>query len=211
MPQAGYQCHRLHAILDRLEEEARRMLQLEAQISAFAIEYYEAVGTAVMRLIALEQVEHEPLWQAAREMGMARNAELKWRYRTLAKEMHPDRAGSHTLPTQMHQLNAAYRQGDLAALLRLEAQWSLMKHEGAALVTAFAEVEAATQTYVNAYRMLLRCPLYELMQRSSAAGRAGADWMAEVRLHIEERIAQAQREYARANIAAISAWREAAA
>jgi hypothetical protein len=113
----------------------------------------------------------------------------------------------------MHTLNAAYQQGDLAALLRLEAQMLLhgMADEQGATVdleVALRDVEKAAETYANGYRALLNSPLNELMLRAMSARLAGWDWMQAVVRKVERTIEEKERAAALASIAAIGAWRE---
>ncbi len=226
---------RINATLERLEREARRMLQLEQDLSAFAQHYYEAVGDAAERLA---QVEHKiaaspavaapampeevcrvlPDALAQRDAREARRVELKSRYRALAKEIHPDRAmvaeGSGDMASNMHRLNAAYQHGDLAALLKLEAQMLLARiadaDANAGLERALHEVERAADTYAHGYRSLLNSPLNELMLRAMSARLAGWDWMQAVVRKVERTIEEKERAAVLANIAEIGAWRETA-
>jgi len=221
---------RITKTIERLEREARRMLQIEEELSAFATRYYEAVGDAVSRLAALEQkaspatqqnlLPELPEVMAQRETRAVRRIELKSRYRSLAKEIHPDRAmvvdGAGTEASNMHRLNAAYQHGDLAALLKLEAQLTLNKlgdvttEASPALEEAVRDVERAADTYAEGYRALLGSPLNELMLRAMSARLAGWDWMEAVVRKIERTIEEKERELVQANINAISEWREGA-
>ncbi|MES2984197.1 MAG: J domain-containing protein [Pseudomonadota bacterium] len=199
---------RMGTTLDRLEREARRMLQLEEELSAFANQYYDVVGAATERLAQLEaQPLDDPLAMPAvhaqRDTRDARRVELKTRYRSLAKEIHPDRAmvvdGAGAQANHMHTLNAAYQQGDLAALLKLEAQ--LLLGQMAADVTtpqsemdyALREVERAADTYAGGYRMMLNSPINELMLRALSAKQAGWDWMHAVLRKLERAIEERER------------------
>jgi len=210
------------------------MLQLEAQLSDFAQHYYDAVGEATERLAALEQQmaidlpmsdtecdvkRAMPAVLAQRDAAGARQAELKSRYRSLAKEIHPDRAmvvdGVGDRANTMHRLNAAYQQGDLAALLTLEAQLHLSPLVDdalamAALQAALVEVERAADTYAESYRAMLGSPLNELMLRQMSARLAGWDWTQAVLRKIERSIEEKERAAIEAGIAQIGAWRETA-
>lgn len=189
---------RVGKTIEHLEREARRMLQLEAQLAQFAEEYYQAVGPWVEYLAALEdqfdlphpehkdEVESLPLAHAQREQRAARNVELKERYRNLAKEIHPDRLmaveGAGELADKMHSLNDAYARGDLAALLKCEAE-ILMVQLGQDWSTAeqyLRDIERAAETYAAGYRTLLNSPLNHLMLRSLSAQREGWDWIGAV-------------------------------
>lgn len=230
---ATYWRVRSAATLDRLEREARRMLLLERELTEFANEYYHAVGGVAERLAAVEQraaaavpapheaaeitrVVDEALLQ--RDTTDARRQELKTRYRSLAKEIHPDRAmvveGAGRKASTMQCLNEAYQQGDLATLLRLEAQMALgalgdggEAASAQALEHALREVERAADTYATNYRAMLHSPLNELMLRAMSARLAGRDWMGAVVEKLEHRIAQQERAVALASIAEIGAWR----
>lgn len=220
---------RMQATLDKLEREARRMFQLEEELSSFSNQYYTIVGDAAERLAQVEQKQIDKLtvadttiaipdMLAQRDASIARRQELKSRYRSLAKEIHPDRAmvvaSSGTGANHMHTLNAAYQHGDLAALLKLEAHMALEQLAGTQtapsyeLECALREIEKAAETYAQGYRTLLNSPLNELMLRAMSARLAGWDWMDAVRRKVERTIEEKERAAALANIAAISAWRE---
>lgn len=220
---------RIHRALDRLEAEARRMFQLEQELSSFAQAYYEAVGGVAERLAQLEQEEalageaalHAvamPAALAQRDVRSARHHEIKTRYRSLAKEIHPDRAmvveGSGGKASAMHALNAAYQHGDLAMLLRLEAQTAVARIEdespaaGMELEDALHEIERATGTYAEGYRAMLGSPLNELMLRAMAARLAGWDWIEAVVRKAERAVVARERAVAAAGIARIGAWRD---
>jgi hypothetical protein len=205
---ATYWRVRIQKTIERLEYEARRMLALEAELGAFAEEYYETVGEAVNRLTALEQQLVEPVHlsgapampeiEQQREAREARKVELKTRYRQLAREIHPDRTmlidAAGMGADRMQLLNAAYERGDLAGLLRIEAQMLLTKLSTSeeiddhALESAITDVVRATETYANAYRSLLHSPLNELMLRSMSAQVEGWDWMQAVVRRVERTI-----------------------
>ena len=232
---ATYWRVRVNATLARLEREARRMLQLEEDLSAFANQYYEAVGEVTERLAMVEQKISEapqtasgvseeltvtmPAVLAQRDARDARRSELKTRYRSLAKEIHPDRAmivdAGGTMASHMHVLNAAYQHGDLAALLRLEAHMLLSRmtdedfmNPTPELEHALREVERAADTYANGYRGLLSSPLNELMLRAMSARLAGWDWMQAVVRKVERTIEEKERAAVIQHIAAIGAWRD---
>jgi hypothetical protein len=228
-PLEAYWHARIQGVLERLEREARRMFQLEADIRQFAEEYYATVGAAAERLSAMEQqlasasavaevlpVRHQAL-MAQRDTLDARQSEIKSRYRSLAKSLHPDRAPEQQPDTrsitQMHQLNTAYHRGDLAAMLRLEGDMlvhSLLRdiaHGTLALEHALHDIERAADTYAEGYRALLHSPLNELMLRALSARMAGWDWMQAVVRNIERRIEEKARAGIEAGIAEIGAWR----
>ena len=220
----------MRSVLERLEREARRMLQLEAELSHFSQEYYEAVGKAAERLARMEVelssaaapphdiVQTMPTVIASRDAREARRVELKMRYRTLAKEIHPDRAmiveNSGSNADAMQALNAAYQQGDLAAVLRIEAQMllaELLEDPASSPNTreaALRDLEKAANTYAEAYRALLNSPLNELMLRAMSARLAGWDWMDAVVKKVERAIEHKERALIEAGIAQIGAWRE---
>lgn len=223
---ASYWRGRIEAALTTLEREARRMFQLEQELSLFAAAYYDTVGPAAERLAALEQAQGMPavhptvdaLPEASvqREARGARLGEIKTRYRSLAKEIHPDCAADAAagVAGAMHTLNAAYQKGDLAALLKLEAQMALsriddeMPTAGAELEAALREIERAATTYADGYRAMLGSPLNELMLRAMSARLAGWDWMDAVVKKLEQAIESHERAAIEASIAQISAWRE---
>ena len=206
-PSAGGYWHvRITETVAALELESRRMLQLEAQLGDFAERYYAAVGATMARLEALEeQLEQRspraasalPEMLAQCEANQERQTELKVRYRSLAKELHPDTAPveAHSdVSAQMQALTDAYRRGDLAAMLKLEAQLYLNRLAVAAttnpsaLEMALRDVVRATDTYAAGYRQLLNSPLNELMLRAMAAQREGWDWTDAVLKKIERSI-----------------------
>ncbi len=221
---------RINATLERLEREARRMFQLEIELSSFAQQYYEAVGDAAERLARVEQmmapespvemVAAMPAVMAQRDAKEARRSELKARYRSLAKEIHPDRAmaveNQGRMANAMHTLNAAYQHGDLAALLKLEAEMLIERIEQQdanatyELECALREVDRAADTYAEGYRAMLNSPLNELMLRAMSARLAGWDWVDAVVRKVERTIEEKERAVVIANIAEIGAWREAA-
>lgn len=231
-PQAYWRV-RMQGTLERLEREARRMFQLEEELHQFANHYYEAVGGVTERLAQVEQRlaadvatekkpadtvnEAMPVVLAQRDAGAERRVELKARYRSLAKEIHPDRAmvvgSAGNRANHMHALNTAYQHGDLAALLRLEAEMvltPLLEQAGAdtaALERGLREVERAADTYADGYRGMLGSPLNELMLRAMSARLAGWDWVDAVVKKVERTIVEKERAAVEANIAAISEWR----
>ena len=199
------------------------MFQLERELNEFASRYYEAVGDAANRLAQLElhsaQVTQEVATVLAqREEVPERSVELKTRYRSLAKEVHPDRAmvveGAGNGASTMHALNAAYQQGDLAAMLRLEAEMYLARvmydasGNTAELEAALRDVGRAAMTYGDSYRAMLGSPLNELMLRAMSARLAGWDWMEAVVRKVERAIEEKERSLAQASIAQITAWRD---
>ena len=213
--------------LDRLERETRRMFLLEAELTAFAANYYAQVGHHAERLMELEaqlltaapqEASTSTLNEVIAQCGMqqTRRAELKSRYRMLAKEIHPDRAmvveGGGDRASQMQVLNAAYQQGDLATLLRLEAEMLLTSTDAnlPALEERLRAVERAADTYAQGYRELLNSPLNELMLRALNARLAGWDWMEAVVKRVLRAIAASERALAAASIAAIGDWRHQA-
>ena len=219
---------RVEAMLTKFESEARRMFQLEQELSQFAQAYYDAVGPAAEHLASLERsaTVSEPVMQVdalpdafiQRDARGQRLGEIKMRYRSLAKEIHPDRAmvveGAGGIANAMHTLNAAYQQGDLAALLKLEAQMALSRIDddapsaGLELEAALRDVERAANTYAEGYRTMLGSPLNELMLRAMSARLAGWDWIDAVVKKIERSIANHERAVIEASIAQIGAWRE---
>lgn len=226
---AHYWRVRATTTLDRLEREARRMFQLESELSHFAREYYDAVGEAAERLATIEQLTSQAQADsnvphamhaafAQRDAHSTRQAELKTRYRSLAKEIHPDRAmaveGQGPQANNMHTLNAAYQHGDLAVLLKLEAQMLLdqmMGNDGNATAEfeqALREVERAADTYAEGYRAMLGSPLNELMLRAMSARLAGWDWVQTVVRKVERAIEEKERAAIEEGIAQIGAWRE---
>ena len=202
---------RIQKTIEQLEYEARRMLALEAELGMFAEEYYAHVGEAVSRLATLEQqfdmgpsdeTPQLPEIELQRETREARKLEIKTRYRKLAREIHPDRnmliESEGTGASRMQVLNAAYEKGDLATLLKLEAQMLLLKLSGseqiddAALERAIYDVLRATDTYATTYRSLLHSPLNELMLRAMSAKLEGWNWIDAVVARVEEAIEEKQ-------------------
>jgi hypothetical protein len=207
---------RLSKALEALEREARRVFHLEEELATFAGHYYEVVGAATERLNRLEQqmqtdvISGAPTHHATMvdmpnvlaqcDVRTARRGELKQRYRTLAKKIHPDRAmvvsGMGEGATQMQVLNAAYQQGDLAGLLKLEAKMSVAEittdSDSSTRFKRFEQgvraIERATETYADSYRTMLRSPINELMLRAMSAKLAGWDWMEAVLSRVERSI-----------------------
>lgn len=223
---AAYWRARIGAMLERLEREARRMFQLEEELSEFANRYYDAVGEVTERLAQVEQKiasvsmpvdSAMPAVLAHRDARDARKVELKRRYRNLAKEMHPDRQmvteGTGTRAGNMRMLNAAYQHGDLAALLKLEAEMLINpiatgeKLAAGELEQAVRDIERAADTYADGYRNLLNSPLNELMLRAMQARLAGWDWVQAVVRKVERTIEEKERAAVIAHIAEIGEWR----
>ncbi len=230
---ATYWRVRVTKTIERLESEARRMLQLEEELAAFAAHYYAVVGEPAARLAQLEDqisrcgmsiVNAAPQLEEVtlhREGQAARKRELKARYRSIAKEIHPDRAmiveGAGASAENMHSLTKAYERGDLAALLKLEAQLQLTKlcdidfSATAALESALHEVNRAADTYAKGYRDLLNSPLNELMLRAMAAKMEGWDFVQAVLRRIEGTIDTREQELAVLQVTALpNHWQQAA-
>lgn len=204
---------RLTTAIDQLEREARRMLQLEEELGAFATRYYEAISEPVQRLDALEMQLPDPkakdlvpefndiVTQCQARAG--RRVELKKRYRSLAQEIHPDRAmvieSTGFGASSMSRLNVAYQKGDLAALLKLDAELMVAELCGddlsdtALLESALYEIKRASDTYADGYRTLLGSPLNTLMLRSMSARIAGWDLVETVKQKVEQRIEEKER------------------
>ena len=192
---------RVAKTIESLEREARRMFQLEAQLTRFAEEYISAVGPWADYLAALDAQFEAPLAEAnedrealalaltQRSQNAARAEELKTRYRTLAKEMHPDRQGdvSQEMSSdiageraeKMRALNAAYAATDLAALLKCEAEILMMQlcEDWSLAEVHLRDMERAVETYASGYRQLLNAPLNHLMLRSLSAQQSGWDFI----------------------------------
>lgn len=216
---------RTQKTIERLEREARRMLALEAELTQFADRYYDHVGHYVERLTELETqlLAATPTEASAttltdviaqRDMKVTRQTELKNRYRQLAKEIHPDRSmmvESHgERANQMQTLNVAYQQGDLATMLRLEADMLLADESNFPLEERLRAVERAADTYAAGYRELLNSPINELMLRALQARLAGWDWMDAVIKRVQRAIEQSERALVEVGIAAIGDWRQSA-
>ena len=197
---------RVAKTIESLEREARRMFQLEAQLSAFAEEYAQHVVPWAEYLAALEaqfdaplpdskdDLEAMPLIATQRALHAARGEELKSRYRQLAKEIHPDALAGDSLAAHadtMRAVNAAYAAGDLAALLKCEAEvllgqlcenWSLAE-------THLRDIERAVETYAAGYRSLLNSPLNHLMLRALSAKQSGWDFIGSTIQRLQRSIA----------------------
>lgn len=184
---ATYWRMRRREVLDHLEKEVRRMLQLEQSLDRFATDYVErlsglrqALAPHAARLQSIVVLPEAPFQWAERHVGLQRQAELKRRYRQLARELHPDFAGVDNAQPSMQQINDAYRSRDLALLVRLEAQ-SLAPEmdQPTPLIEAYLQqVEQAAHTYRQAYAQLLNIPLYGLYARAASAQEDGWDYLA---------------------------------
>jgi hypothetical protein len=217
-----------HALKD-LEMHARAALALENELTAFIETYYDAVGEYVEKLSQLESElegthgnEEEfaaitsAMHEAAKRAQQDRASELKQRYRTLAKNIHPDMQTTTdgSAAVQMQEVNEAYDQRDLARLVRLQGQWTLENilsmpedirlPELRAHITA---VEKASQQYQQERMGLMHSPVYELMLRATSARMAGRDWIAAVVHKIKAAIALKERSLVTAKLEAISDWR----
>lgn len=222
---------RLRDALKHLEIHARAALALELELTSFIETYYAAVGEYVEQLVALEsQLEAEHDYQeeefaaitsamhgAAKQAQQDRAEELKKRYRTLAKNIHPDvlsTDGYVDAAVRMQEVNEAYDARDLAKIVRLQAEWTLENilsmpedirlPELRAQLTA---VDKASQQYQKERLGLMHSPVYELMLRATSARMAGRDWIAAVVHKIKTAIALKERSLVTAKLEAISDWR----
>lgn len=177
---------RITKTLDVLENEVRRMLRVESTLERFAHELVQRLQPQVAALETLPPALAEqlalpraPFEWVAQGVGAARTRELKARYRQLAKELHPDFYGTETHKPSMREVNAAYAQDDLAALVRLEAQ--TLAPDATQPASAFEDymrqVDQATTTYRQAYTQLLHAPLYGLYARATSAQEDGWDFV----------------------------------
>jgi hypothetical protein len=222
---------RLSSALKLLETQARGALQLEEELTQFIDHYYREVGAYVEELTRIESelsalakpdfaisTISSAMHDAALQAQHDRADELKRRYRTLAKVVHPDAAVSEedlTLRSErMLEVNAAYVQGDLARLVSMEAAWAReylwdLPEEARmrALLDYIATVEKAADHYRAERHGLMHSPVYELMLRATSARLAGGDWIAAVVDNIKMAIAAKERSLASAKIEAISDWR----
>ena len=180
------------------------MFQLEAQLTAFAEEYAQYVMPWAEYLAALEAQFEAPLPEskddldalaliaAQRELHAARAEELKSRYRTLAKEIHPDRlGGTDALTDTMQAVNDAYAAGDLAALLKCEADILLSQlcEDWSAAEIHLRDIERAVETYAAGYRSVLNSPLNHLMLRALSAKQSGWDFIGSTIQRLQRAIA----------------------
>ncbi len=223
---------RLSHALKHLEIHARAALALELELTGFIETYYAAVGAYVEKLVALEsqiEAEHHPhgeeefaaitsaMHDAAKQAQLDRANELKKRYRTLAKHIHPDVQSSEDYveaAVKMQEVNEAYDARDLAKLVRLQAEWTLENilnmSEDIRLPELRAQllaVEKATTQYQQERLGLMHSPVYELMLRATSARMAGRDWIAAVVHKIKTAIALKERTLVTAKLEAISDWR----
>lgn len=182
---ATYWRVRVGKTLDQLENEVRRMLRIETALEHFAqkaVQRLSATRSMVAQLPAQQAaaigLPHAPFEWVAMDVAATRSAELKQRYRQLAKELHPDRAAAGERPT-MSAVNHAYATSDLACMVRLEAQTlAPQPHQAAAVFDDYIrQVEQATATYRQAYTHLLNSPLYSLYARASSATEDGWDFI----------------------------------
>ena len=199
---AGFWRMKIARALDAFEAEARRMLSLETQLGEFAVQYELLLGEVTDRLASLEEQMGETpgnaellAMRAQQEQRTARQNELRARYRTLAMDIHPDRAqladdsGAH-----MQRLTAMYRGGDLAGLLKLEAQLYLARITGEdfadvrGMEAALRDVARASETYAQGYRALLNSPANDLMLRVMSARREGWEMLEVQKRKIERSI-----------------------
>lgn len=178
---------RITKVLDTLETDVRRMLQVETALELFAQDYCTRLAPVAEALAAFSSdvqvradLPREPFDWFGLGASAIRAKEMKRRYRALARTLHPDVAEGASIG--MQQLNEAYARHDLAALVRLEAQ-SLAPDESRE-TREFEEyvrqVEAAAATYRQAYSQLLRTKVYALAARSASAQDDGWDWIESV-------------------------------
>lgn len=221
---------RLRDALKQLEIHARAALALELELTGFIETYYAAVGEYVEQLVALEsQLEHtqtseeefaaitSAMHDAAKQAQQDRAEELKKRYRTLAKNIHPDVLNTTSYveaAVRMQEVNEAYDARDLAKLVRLQAEWTLENilnmPEDIRLPELRAQLSAvdkASTQYQKERMGLMHSPVYELMLRATSARMAGRDWIAAVVHKIKAAIALKERSLVTAKLEAISDWR----
>lgn len=176
---------RVGKVLEHLESEVRRMLRVEQALDKFAAEAVERLHpfTMILRDLppgAVEQLAlpKAPFEWVAQSVGVARQRELKARYRQLAKELHPDMQRENDQPT-MADANAAYAAEDLAAMVRLEAHALMptIDQPPAAFEDYVRQVDQAAATYRKAYTALLNSPLYGLYARAASAQEDGWDFI----------------------------------
>lgn len=176
---------RVGAALDQLEAEVRRMARVESGLEQFAQEmvqrlhpYTEAVRQLPADMAAQLALPQAPFQWVAWGVGAARAREMKQRYQRLAKEIRPDFTGDDTPRPCMRDVNHAYARGDLAALVRLEAQLLAPGiTEPTSIFEEFVrEVERAAHTYRAEYKQLLHTPLYALYARAASAREDGWDY-----------------------------------
>lgn len=177
---------RISKSLEQLETEVRRMLRVESGLEHFAQDmvarlqpYTEALNQLPRELADMSSVPKAPFAWVSQGVAEARAREIKNRYRQLAKELHPDAAVAHASGISMSEVNHAYTRGDLATLVRLEAQ-SLAPDElqpTAVFEDFVRQVEQAAQTYRQAYTRLLNSPLYSLYARAASAQEDGWDFV----------------------------------
>jgi len=177
---------RVHKTLEQLETETRRMLRVESGLEQFAqqmvvrLQPYMALSVALPAGIASGlALPQAPFAWVEKGVGAARAAELKQRYRQLAKDLHPDAQLSLEGKPSMAEVNHAYATGDLAALVRMEAMVLAPTEDAptAAFEDFVRQVEQATQTYRQAYAQLLNSPLYALYARAASAQEDGWDFV----------------------------------
>lgn len=222
---------RLRDALKHLEQHARAALALELELTGFIETYYAAVGEYVEQLVALETqiaIEHNhseeefaaitsAMHDAAKQAQQDRAEELKKRYRTLAKNIHPDVLNTQSYveaAVKMQEVNEAYDARDLAKLVRLQAEWTLENilnmPEDIRLPELRAQLQAvdkASNQYQKERMGLMHSPVYELMLRATSARMAGRDWIAAVVHKIKAAIALKERSLVTAKLEAVSDWR----
>jgi hypothetical protein len=183
---ATYWRVRITQVLDHLENEVRRMVRLEDTLERFAVQFVSRLSVQRQQWLAMrpEQQATTPLPTAPFqwvEQGIAstRTLELKQRYRQLARELHPDFAGTDNEQPRMSAVSEAYARADLAALIRFEAQSLAPTMAQVEAMEAYVrQVEQASQTYRQAYTQLLNTPLYSLYARAASAQEDGWDYAA---------------------------------
>lgn len=193
---------RVQQVLDHLQNEVQRMLQLEATLEIFATGFASRMDSYRQQKLVLPEAQaariplpSAPFEWAAQHIGAARASECKRRFRQLARELHPDFAGTDNDQPRMHAINDAYTKGDLAALVRCEAQ-SLapdVTQPTRAFEDYVRQVEQAAQTYRHAYTQLLNSPLYSLYARAASAQEDGWDFTASLARKCQQALMQLAR------------------
>lgn len=208
----------LRQLAARLEKAARTFYTLENDLARFSEDYFVQVGPVASRLVTLEaQATQAPPFpfaaaeaEATPHIPPSHRDVLKSRYRALARALHPDTGNTATTADSMQQLNRAYAEGDMAAMLVCESQHRISQlafHDEAACTQVATALTQQCEHYERATTRLRATPLYALMERAERARTYGWDWIDHVVTHMEATTERLRTTLAHEHIDAIRAWR----
>lgn len=199
-----------------LELTHEKLRSMEEGLADFLDEYYAAVGGAFEQLSAMKH-ELSLLQQGTFSVMLSNSSEalassssageLKRFYRDLARECHPDsagsEAGSQTLKDEMMKtLNAAYARKNLSEMWQLKWELEREKREGdlshaerlALLKQQQAQMQETLQELTAKESELRESGAWKLMQHARLMQCCGQDFVAMVKGRVERQLEDTKRE-----------------